>query len=250
MKPFIKIKAIIFLLWVFMFAFSFFTNSLKQANLPEWNIIFVLDVSNSMNVEDVFYNWHSVSRLELWKKIIENNVDKVKKQFWLIVFSDKFDYFIPPTLDVKTYKTYLKTINTNILDGWHSNFVKSFTNMQEILNPSDVLIVISDFDTNENLKKISLKNYTYAIWVWTNYNWVVKDKDWRTLYKNWEILTSSLNKNKLKEFWASEYKIISSYKNWEVLDFLKNFKNKNVLEKKSQIDYLKILWFAFIIISL
>jgi len=35
--------------------------------------------------------------------------------------------------------------------------------MQKYLNPSDTLIVISDFDTDENLKKINLKNYTYAI---------------------------------------------------------------------------------------
>ena len=250
MKSFIKIKSIIFLIWFFMFAFSFFANSLEQSNFSEWNIIFVLDVSNSMNVEDVFYNWHSVSRLELWKKIIENNIDKIKRQFWLILLSDKFNYFISPTLDIKTYKTYLKTINTNTLDGWHTNFVKSFNDMQKYLNPSDTLIVISDFDTDENLKKINLKNYTYAIWVWTSYKWIVKNKDGKTLYKNWKILTSSFKKEKLKEFWVNEYKIIDSYKNWEILDFLKNFKNKNVLEKKSHIDYLKILWFTLIIIFL
>jgi len=42
-------------------------------------------------------------------------------------------------------------------------FIKSFKDIQKVLNLSDTLIVISDFDTNENLKDINLKNYTYAI---------------------------------------------------------------------------------------
>ena len=233
-----------------MFAFSFFTNSLKQTNFSEWNIIFVLDISNSMNVEDVFYNNHSVSRLELWKKIIENNIDNIKKQFWLILFSDNFNYFIPPTLDIKTYKTYLQTINTNTLNGWNMQFIKSFKDIQKVLNLSDTLIVISDFDTNENLKDINLKNYTYAIWVWADNKWIVENKDGKTLYKNWELLTSSLKKNKLKSFSENEHQIINSYKKWEILDFLKNFKNKNLIEEHSKINYFELVWFTFMILSL
>lgn len=250
MKKFVKLKIVLFLVWFLLFIFSFITNDLKSTTLPEWNIIFVLDVSNSMNVDDVFYNWHSISRLTLAKKIIENQVDKVKKPFWLIVFSDKFDYFIPPTLDFDTFKTYLKTVNTNILDGWNMHFVSSFKQMQNVLNPSDTLIVMSDFDTNENLEKIRLKNYTYAIWLWTKHWWIVKNKDEVVLYKDWELLNSSLNINKLKEFPANTYKVISSYKNWELLDFLKNFKNKNLIKKHSKINYLDIISFTLLILSL
>ncbi len=232
-----------------MFSFSFLTNSLKQTNLPEWDIIFVLDVSNSMNVEDVFYNNHSVSRLELWKKIIENNIDNIQKQFWLIVFSDNFDYFIPPTLDIETFKTYLNTINTNTLNGWNMQFTKSFDNMKEVLNLSDSLIVISDFDTNENIWDINLKNYTYAIWVWSENNWTVTDKSWKTLYENWELLTSSLKENKLKVFDSNNYKIINSYDKWETLDFLKNFKNNSIIQEENKVNYLELVWFAFMILS-
>jgi len=248
MKNLIKIKSIVFLIWFFIFVFSFFTNDFKQTNFSEWNIIFVLDVSNSMNVEDVFYNNHLVSRLELAKKIIENNVDNIKKPFWLIVFSDTFNYFIPPTLDVKTYITYLKTLNTNILNGWNMNFVKSFQSIQEVLNSSDTLIVMSDFDTDEDFKKIKLKNYTYTIWIWTKSWWIVKDKNGGSLYKNWKLLNSLLNKNKLKEFNANKYKVIDSYNKWEVLDVLKNFKNKNLIDKNDKINYLEIVGFAFMIL--
>lgn len=250
MQSLVKIKPILFVIWLCMFAFSFITNDLKQSNFPEWNIIFALDVSNSMNVKDVFYNHHIVSRLTFSKKIIENNIDKIKKPFWLIIFSDKFNYFIPPTLDSKTYKTYLNTINTNTLDGWNMNFVKSFKQIQKVLNPSDTLIVISDFDTNEDLKNIYIKNYTYKIWVWTKNGEIVKDKNWQTLYKNWELLTSSLKNDKIKLFPANKYKIMNSYNEWEILEFLKNFKNNNLIEEKSKLNYFEIISFAFIIISL
>lgn len=250
MKKFLKVKLILFLLWFIMFAFSFIVNDLKQINFPEWNIIFVLDVSNSMNVEDVFYNGHSINRLELAKKIIENNVDKVKRPFWIIVFSDKFNYLIPPTLDTQTLKTYLRTINTNILDGWTMHFVKSFKNMQKVLNPSDTLVVISDFDTDEDLTKVQLRNYSYAIWVWTKSWEIVKNKNDDTLYKNWQILKSSFREDKLKSFPSNEYKILYSYTKWEVLDFIKNFKNKNLINKKNNINYTDIFSFILITMSL
>jgi hypothetical protein len=70
-----------------------------------------------MNVKDVFYNYHQVSRLELAKKIIENQVKNLDHKFGLVVFSDRFDFFIPPTYDKENFITFLNSLNTSYLNG-------------------------------------------------------------------------------------------------------------------------------------
>jgi len=62
------VRLLIFIVGAFLFFYSFFTNDIKNQNIKRGDVIFVLDVSNSMNSEDVFYNWHKVSRLTLAKK--------------------------------------------------------------------------------------------------------------------------------------------------------------------------------------
>ena len=240
------IRLFLFLSWFFLFFYAFLTNDLKNTEINEWNVVFVLDVSNSMNVQDVFYNHHQVSRLELAKEIIANNVKNKDLKFWLVVFSNKFKYFIPSTLDKNTFLTYLNTINTNILDWWKTNFVKSLNWLNKVLNPTDVLIVLSDFDTKENLKKINIKNYVYSIKIWTKSWWIVKTKEWVSIYKNWWFVKSSVWEN--INFGYKIYKYIS-YKEWEILPFLKQFKNKNLIKDREKNNILEILWFMFIIFS-
>jgi len=243
----------LFVVGFFLIIFSFVKNNFSNDFVKRGDIVFVLDVSNSMNVKDVFYNWHKVSRLTLAKKLIENNVKNLDNKFWLILFSDRFDYFIPPTLDKETFIDYLNTVNTNNLDWWKTNFTESINSLKDVLYPTDILILISDFDTNENLKKINLQNYMYLIWVWEEIPWVVRNKEWKILYLNWEKIKSSFNKNKLLELAkhkGSKYEIIDTYKHWQVLDFLKNISSQALVGKDSKIDYSQILWFVLILLAL
>ncbi len=240
------IRLFLFLSWFFLFFYSFLTTDLRSTKINDWNIVFVLDVSNSMNVKDVFYNNHQVSRLELAKQIIANNVENKDLKFGLIVFSNKFKYFIPPTLDKNNFLIYLNTINTNLLNGWKTNFIKSLNWLNKVLNPTDVLVVLSDFDTKENLKKIDIKNYTYAIEIWTKSWWIVRNKEWISIYKKWWFVKSSVWRN--INFWNKIYKI-TSYKEWEILPFLKQFKNKNLIKDREKNNIFEILWFLFIIFS-
>ncbi len=244
-KKKLLVRLLLFVSWFFLFFYSFLTNDLKNKEINQWNIIFVLDVSNSMNVQDVFYNHHQVSRLELAKQIIVNNVQNKDLKFWLIVFSNKFKYFIPPTLDKKIFLTYLKTVNTNILDWWKTNFIKSLNWLSKVLNPTDVLVILSDFDTKENLNKINIKNYTYSIKIWTKQWWLVKDKEWVSMYRDWEFIKSNVWN---KFIWNKVYSY-TSYEEWEILPFLKNFKNQNLIKSKEKNNILEILWFVFIIIA-
>jgi hypothetical protein len=247
------IRALLFVIWFFIIVFSFVKNDYSSKTIKNWDVVFLLDVSNSMNVKDVFYNSHKVTRLTLAKKIIENNVKNLDNKFWLILFSDKFDYFIPPTLDKKSFIDYLDTVNTNNLNWWKTNFTESINSLKDVLYPTDMLVLISDFDTDEDLKKIDLKNYMYLIWIWEETPWVVRNKEWKILYLDWEKLKSWFNKNKLLELAKhknSEYKIVNTYKNWEILDFLKNVSSKNIIEQKNKINYLEIVGFVLIILSL
>jgi len=240
------IRLLLFLSWFVLFFYVFFTNDLKNKEINQWNVVFVLDVSNSMNVKDVFYNNHQVSRLELAKQIIANNIKNKDLKFWLVIFSNNFKYFIPPTLDKETFLIYLKTINTNILDGWKTKFVKSLNWLTKVLTPTDVLIILSDFDTKENVSKINIKNYIYSIKIWSKQWWIVRNKEGISIYKDWWFVRSSVWNNVI---WNKNYNY-SNYKKWEILPFLKQFKNQNLIKNKEKNNLLEILWFVFILFSL
>jgi len=240
-------RAIFFILWFFLFCYSFLNNTQKNIQLSQWNIIFVLDVSNSMNVSDVFYNYHQTSRLELAKQIIANNVKLENMKFGLIVFSNKFKYFIPPTFDKTTFLVYLDTINTNILNWWKSNFVNSLNWLKTVLNVNDSLIILSDFDTKENLPKVDLSNYIYAICIWTKRWWIVKDANWRTMYHWWKILNSSVSYKNIWLKWS--YYHYTNYKKWQILPFLDKFRNKNLIKKIDNLGVMEIISFLLIIFA-
>ncbi len=218
--------------------------------MTAWNIIFVLDISNSMNVKDVFYNNHQVSRLTLAKKIIENNIKKLNNKYWLVIFSDSFNYFIPPTYDKINFLNYLKSLNTNFLDWWQTNLKALSSWLNNYLWKLDQIIFLSDFDFKS--LNLNINNYTYFIWIWKEINWTVKNKYWETLFKNWKVLLSKLNKNILiklsKKYW--EYYVINHYNKWQTLKFLSKLNNKNYLEKKDKINIKLIIWFWLILISL
>lgn len=249
-RTLLYLKFSLFFVWSLIVWFSFLKNNIEESRLKEWNIVFLLDVSNSMNVKDVFYWSHLVSRIDLAKKIIESNVKAINKNFWLILFSNKFDYFVVSTKDKDSFLTYLDTVNTNSLDGWNMQFVSSFSWLKQVLNPSDTSILISDFDTEEDLSKINFANYTYAIWLWSSKWALVYNRFWNRIYKDKKQEHSSFSKDKLEEIPANSKAHIEWYSRWNVLNFLEHFQNKNISKNKKNINYLEIVWFSLIILSL
>gem|GEM_PF-2837334 len=79
-------------------------------------IIFMLDVSNSMNIQDVFYNGNQVSRLDISKIYIKEYINNGNNNVGLIIFAGKANLFIPPTKDKLSSITYLDTINSNSIN--------------------------------------------------------------------------------------------------------------------------------------
>jgi len=247
MKSKLIIRLVLFVIWLVLFWFSFVKNDINDLKIQQWNIVFVLDVSNSMNVEDVFYNKHLVSRLDLAKKIIENNL-KLDFSYALVLFSNKFDYFVPATKDKQTYKLFLDTVNTNNLNGWKTNFVYSINSLKDVLNPTDVLVVLSDFDTKDDLSKIDIKNPIYFVWIGTEEWWVVKNKKWRVMFLNWTQLYSKLWLENLKKLW--NYYVYHNYDKWEYLPFLKDFKDRSLQKENKKVDIGLIAWFVLILLAI
>jgi len=264
------LRAFVFLCWFFLFFVNFVNYIQQEHKVSVWSIVFVVDISNSMNVKDVFYGPNQTTRLELVKHIIEDNVKNLNNKFWLVVFSDKMDYLIPPTLDKDTYITYLRTINTNLLNGGKTNFKNSIQELKKVLNPMDIVVIFSDYDLvwyQDNFKKIQtenvrksrddnwykLNNLTYFVGVWSKNWWIVKNKDWKTMFENWEPLYSKLNIDILKKLTNennANYLVINDWKKWKILPFLKNFKPANTSYKNKKINYSLILGFLLILLAL
>lgn len=240
------LRLLLFFIWFILIFFSFIFNK-NRTSISDWNIIFVVDISNSMNVKDVFYNSIQISRLNLVKKIIENNIKKIDKPVWFILISSKLKYFIPPTKDKDIFLTYLNTVNTNTIRWWESNLKESLEKLNNLVDFTDKVIVFSDFDTKDNLNWIKFNFTPYFIWIWTNLWWNVKDKDDKNIYLQWELLKSSLNENKIKHL-GFKYKIIDSYEKDTKLDYL--YENNFSLIKKWNINILQYIWFWLVLLWL
>ena len=246
------LRAFIFLCWFFLFFINFVNYIQQEHKVSVWSIVFVVDISNSMNVKDVFYGPNQTTRLELVKHIIEDNVKNLNNKFWLVIFSDKMDYLIPPTLDKDTFITYLKTINTNLLNWGETNFKKSIQELKKVLNPMDVVVIFSDYDFSKNYD-VKLNNLTYFVGVWSRNWWIVKNKDGKTMFENWKPLYSKLNVDILKKLAKennADYLVINDWEKWKILSFLKNFKPANASYENKKVDYSLILGFLLILLAL
>lgn len=77
-------------------------------------MLFVLDLSYSMNAHDIVW----ISRLDTAKKIIKQIViDWGETDYGLIIFSQMANYFVPLTSDTWTFLDYVKDVNTGLLPG-------------------------------------------------------------------------------------------------------------------------------------
>ena len=158
----------------------------------ESSIAFVLDVSKSMNVADIW----SKSRLRVAKEYIVNIMDTQKGyDFSLAIFAWESQRVLPFTRDVSLFSTLLFGIDsTNILKQW--------TNIEAGLGDAlaafgshrtGTIIVLTDGDESEismssdlisALKKQDIE--IIIVWVWTEEWWYVPTGDRFAPYKIYE----------------------------------------------------------------
>lgn len=178
------IKLLFWILWVMMLIMLLIVlkpmwwDVMKLAKSNGSDLIFLLDVSKSMNVYDVNYNWEKISRLQASKALIKN----ILKQYpndraALVVFAKESVWICPLTLDREIFLTFLEWVDDkNVTDQGTDiptalqDTIKRFSNDDKRWK---AIIVISDgWDENLSIKwkidESSIKNIKFlGIGVWT-----------------------------------------------------------------------------------
>lgn len=121
------------------------------------NVIFLLDVSNSMNAQDVTPN-----RLDEAKNIIINTMSKMTNdKVGIVVFAGDASSIMPLTTDFTAAETYLGGVETNIVKTQGTDFLKAIRSVAEkfknIPKGSRKVVMLSDGEDNEGNEKAAIK---------------------------------------------------------------------------------------------
>ena len=150
-KPHLKFFIIMMALTLIIFTIAGpeFGSKLKEVKRKGIEIILALDVSNSMNAQDI-----QPSRLERAKQAILNLIDRLDNdKLGLIVFAGDAYTQIPITTDYSAARMFVSNVTTNIVSrqgtaiGAAINLAaKSFSPSTEA---SKVIVIISDGENHE-----------------------------------------------------------------------------------------------------
>ena len=248
---YIKYIFLMFSLFIILFA-SFWVKfwDRKIENSNKWiDMMFVLDVSKSMNVADITDSKYAYTRLDVIKDNISKYVVNHRgDRFGLIIFAWDAVSTIPLTIDHDLFLTLLKGVDYRNLTKQGSDFTKALWLWIDRFNNSDdrskALVFISDWgDPDDRINKTSIEKLTknikwityLVVWVWTNKWWRIitwRDAFGRYIYQKykWEYVVSKINKNNLKDIaWALDWNYFNVSDVW---DLKKLEKYTSDLEKK------------------
>lgn len=149
------ILAILFLVLA-MLNLSTENNEKIEINQKNSNILFLIDVSNSMNAQDV-----EPSRLELAKDILNQTINKLENErVGIVVFAGEAHSIMPLTTDYSSINIFLNNINSSLIQKQGTDFLLAVEESIKKLNNANLgekkIILISDGEDNEN-------NYNDAI---------------------------------------------------------------------------------------
>jgi Ca-activated chloride channel family protein len=121
------------------------------------NVVFLLDVSNSMNAQDIAPN-----RLDEAKNIIINTLGKMRNdKVGIVVFAGEAASIMPLTTDFSAAETYLGGVETNIIKTQGTDFLKAMTKVAEkfknIPKGSRKVVLLSDGEDNEDNEEAAIK---------------------------------------------------------------------------------------------
>lgn len=211
------LKYIFLILSFFVILFGiFWIKYWEQKNISanKWiDMMFVLDVSKSMNVADIRDSNYSYTRLQVAKKAIWDYVAKhPENRYWLVIFAWDAISTIPLTTDSNLFLTMLSGVDYRNLTVQWSDFEKALRLWVNRFiwdkNRSKALVFISDwwdYWDNTNIDISDKKNIAFSVvWVWTEKWWKIilgQDAFWRMKYQRykWQYVISKLNLNNLKE---------------------------------------------------
>jgi len=231
------------------------------------DIVFALDVSESMNAEDL-----KPTRIEAAKHIIDKFVSKLKNdRVWLVIFAGEPFTSLPLTFDYNIVKHTISWIKTSILNKqawlWWTAIWDWLLMAQTLFKPpvwtstktyskrQKIIILLTDGNANkwvnpviawEYLKKHWIKVYT--IWIWSKQWWYISYKIWPFVQhaqipplKEWELKQIA----KITDW--KFYRATNTNSLYKIFNDLENLTktNINVKVKKTYnpeyIQYLRIL---------
>ncbi len=180
------------------FIFIFYVLVIANPNLPNQkqeiskngiDIVFALDLSYSMNAEDILPN-----RLESSKSILDDFLSiQETNRVWLVVFAWRPFSTIPLTFDYDILRKNISQLTTKTIDQnvswlswtaiWDALLMSSnlFEEDENIIYPREkAIILLTDWDANVWLDPITVskllaeKNIkVYSIWIWSSNGWTV-----------------------------------------------------------------------------
>jgi len=200
----------------------------KISNSVNWlDIVFVLDVSKSMNAlsyknNDTYYTWLDIAKNLIWDFVAKHWNDR----FWLVIFAWDAISSFPLSTDHSSFMSLVWNIDYRNLNEQGTNIEKAINLWIERFNYSEdrtkVMIIISDWGDEdykidlESIKKSfvdkNIKNF--VVWIW-NKLWAkiaLWNFTWRESYQkyNWEDVLIRINEKNLKD--------LSNSIKWEYID--------------------------------
>ncbi len=247
------------------------------------DIVFALDISKSMEAEDL-----KPTRIEAAKNILQSFIKNLKTdRVWLVVFAWKPLTSIPLTFDYNILDETLWNLTTDSLNQnvrwlnwtavWDALLISKKLFLKQLFHPptpslkpkgkgedekeknrEKVIILLTDWDSNrwinpvlvaKLLKKEKIKIYT--IWIGSKKWWIIKFKVWPFVQTQ---TIPPLNEETLKE--------ISKISNWEFFRAVDNKSFEKIFEILSKLakndievkiikntkEYYKIFWIILVIL--
>lgn len=121
------------------------------------NVIFLLDVSNSMNAQDV-----EQDRLTQAKNVIISTMSEMKNdKVGIVVFAGKAASIMPLTTDFTAAETYIGGVETNVVKIQGTDFLEGMRVVAEkfknVAKGSRKIVLLSDGEDNEGNEKAAIK---------------------------------------------------------------------------------------------
>lgn len=158
---FTKIFPALYLLGILFLIFSIIDllngSEIVKTNQRLNNVIFMLDVSNSMNAEDI-----EPSRLTEAKNLMISTMQKMKSdKVGIVIFAGQATSIMPLTTDYNSAETYINAIETNTMQIQGTDFLKGMqTAVEKFRNVSKgarKVVLLSDGEDNEGNDNAAIK---------------------------------------------------------------------------------------------
>lgn len=155
--PFLYLSAIAFLILSMLGFITENQEEIKVKNQQSSNILFLVDVSNSMNAQDV-----EPSRLEQAKYILNQTLNSLTdEKVGIILFAGEARSIMPLTTDYSSANAYLNSIHSGLIQRQGTDFLLAIQEARKRFDIQNLgakkIILISDGEDNEGQHNNAIK---------------------------------------------------------------------------------------------